>query len=783
MRALFLPAMLCAVIAAALPAADTLPKPDPAFHGKVDPNRDKSSPDWPEAARAKPGAPNIVLILLDDAGFGAPSTFGGPVATPALDALAKGGLRYNRFHVNALCSPTRAALLSGRNDHQIGFGIVVEGASGYPGYNSIWPKSAASIAEVLKQNGYSTAAFGKWHNTPTWETNPAGPFDRWPTGLGFEYFYGFLGGADSQWYPRLWRNTTAVEPPATPEQGYHLTTDLVNDATRWIEQHDAATPAKPFFLYFATAATHTPHHVSREWIARYAGKFDQGWDRLRQETFARQKESGIIPANAELTPRPKEIPAWDSLTENQRKLLAREMEVYAAFFAQTDNEIGRLLGSIKAEGHVEDTIVFYIAGDNGASAEGGPEGVDAYTIDGQPRSVEARLEHIDDLGGELFLNHYAAAWAWATDTPFQWTKQVASHLGGTRDPLVVSWPGHIRDAGGLRTQFHHVTDIAPTLYELAGVQFPDTVNGIEQLPLEGVSMVYSFDRPDQPSPHKIQFFEMLGNRGIYDDGWWAGSRHLLPWQSTQLANWEQHDPQQNPWELYNLNDDYSQAHDLAAQYPEKLKQMQALFDSEARRNNVYPLVPRRAALPAPGGERSSLVFHAGVARLPTNSAPRLVGRAHRITADVDIPPTGAEGVIVAQGGRYGGYTLFVKNGRVTYEVNAFGNRGGVIVSAKPLAPGKAHIVVEFTPDKSQPNKQVTTAGVGQGVSTRSVGPGLARLTINGEPAGEAPIATFGGYYYETFDIGRDLGTPVSPSYTSPFAFSGKIDGVRIDLDE
>jgi arylsulfatase A-like enzyme len=765
--------LLLACPAAGVWAADTLPKPDAPFKGKIDPSRDKSSPDWPQRPAARKGAPNVVLILLDDVGYGATSTFGGPVPTPALDQLAASGLRYNRFHVNSLCSPTRAALLSGRNDHEIGFGIVVEGASGFPGYNSIWPKSAVSVAEVLKQSGYSTAAFGKWHNTPVWETNPAGPFDHWPTSLGFEYFYGFLGGADSQWHPRLYRNTGAVEPPSTPEQGYHLTTDLVNDATHWVQQHDAVSPQKPFFLYFATGATHTPHHVAKQWIEKFAGKFDQGWDSLREQTYNRQKEFGIIPANAELTPRPKEMPAWDSMNASQKKLLAHEMEVYAAFLAQTDYEVGRLLANIKAEGHTEDTIVFYIAGDNGASAEGGPEGLDAYTVDGKVRPVEERLQHIDDLGGELFINHYAAAWAWSTNTPFQWSKQVASHLGGTRDPLIVSWPGHIKDAGGLRTQFHHVTDIAPTLYDLAGVELPDVVNGVKQLPLEGVSMVYSFDHPDQPSAHKIQYFEMLGNRGIYKDGWWAGSRHLLPWQSGQLANWEQHSPEQNPWELYNLNEDFSQAHDLASANPEKLKEMQQLFDSEARRNNVYPLVPHKDLPPAPGGDQTSFVYRAGVQRVPTSSAPRVAGHAHRITAEVEVPAGGADGVIVAQGGHYGGFTLYVKDGHVVYEVNAFGNSSGAIVSPLPLETGKAEIVVDFVPDQTKLRKEMWPG--------RSSSPGVAHLSINGKPAGETLVANFGGYYYETFDIGSDLGTPVSSNYASPFAFNGKIDTVKVDV--
>jgi arylsulfatase A-like enzyme len=763
--------IILAFSAATIWAADVLPKPDPAFQGKIDPSRDKSSPAWPQRPSAPKGAPNVVLILLDDVGFGATSTFGGPVPSPALEQLAKSGLRYNRFHVNSLCSPTRAALLSGRNDHEIGFGMVVEAASGYPGYNSIWPKSAASIAEILKDNGYSTAAFGKWHNTPVWETNAAGPFDHWPTGLGFEYYYGFMSGADSQWHPRLYRNTTPVEPPTTPAQGYHFTTDIVNDATHWVQQHDAVAPQKPFFLYLATGATHEPHHVSQQWIDKFKGQFDQGWDKLREATFARQKEFGVIPANAELTPRPKELTAWDSLTGDQKKLLAHQMEVYAAFLAHTDFEIGRLLQNIKAEGHNEDTIVFYIVGDNGASSEAGLEGHDGLTVEGKPWTIEERLKHADDLGGELFSNHYAAAWAWATNTPFQWSKQVASHLGGTRDPLIVSWPGHIKDAGGLRTQFQHVTDIAPTIYELAGVEFPEVVNGVKQLPLEGGSIVYTFDHPDEPSHHKFQYFEMVGNRGIYKDGWWAGSRHMLPW--ALIGAYDQRSPEQNPWELYNLDQDYSQAHDLAAQNPEKLKELQQLFDSEARRNNVYPLVPYFAAQPAPNDGRTSYVYHAGEQRIPLASAPRFTGRPYRITADVEIPSGGAQGVILAQGGRYGGFTLFVKGGRVSYEVNAYGNSAGTLVSAEPLASGKQQIVLDFTPNQVMPPRNALLGRAGS--------PGIARLSINGKPAGETKIANFGGSSRETLDIGSDLGTAVSASYSSPFAFTGKIETVRVDV--
>jgi len=765
--------LLCAVLGL---ASDTLPKPDPAFTGKVDRDRNKAVPSWPKEVNAPKNSPNFVLILLDDVGFGATATYGGPVSTPALDALASNGLRYNRFHVNSLCSPTRAALLSGRNDHEIGFGTVVDIASGFPGYNSIWPKSAVSVAEVLRQNGYSTAAFGKWHNTPVWETNPAGPFDHWPTSLGFEYYYGFMGGDDSQWYPRLYRNTVAVEPPARPAEGYHLTTDLANDAIRWVRQHDAITPQKPFFLYLATGATHEPHHVAQEWIAKYKGKFDQGWDKLREETFARQKEKGVIPANAELTKRPKELPAWDSLAADQKKLLAHEMEVYAAFLEQTDYEVGRLLQNIKAAGHNEDTVVLYIVGDNGASGEGGLDGHDGYGLDGKPQTIEQRLKHVDDLGGELFFNHYAAAWAWAANTPFQWTKQVASHLGGTRDPLIVSWPGHIKSAGGFRTQFHHVTDIAPTIYELAGVQLPESVNGVKQLPLEGKSLVYTFDHPDAQSPHTVQYFEMLGNRGIYKDGWWAGSRHLLPWE-IDFEKWEKSDPTKNPWELYDLNSDYSQAHDLAAQHPDKVKELAQLFDSEARRNNVYPLVPHFSLPPSASGDTKTFVYHAGVRRIPAAVAPALGGRPHRITADINITDSTTEGAILALGGHYGGFSLYIKNRRVSYEVNAFGNTAGKIVASDPLPSGKANIVVEFTPAPKEGPKLPSFPGL-------FIGPGVARLFINSRPVGETPIAGASSafsQYDETLDIGSDLGTPVSSDYTSPFSFTGAIEKVTVDL--
>ena len=763
--------MLALWTVAAAPA-QTPPQPDPAFQGKIDISRDKSTPDWPKPVTAPKGAPNVVLILLDDVGFGATSTYGGAAATPALDRLAAGGLRYNRFHVNSMCSPTRGSLLSGRNSHQMGFGVITESAAGYPGYNSLWPKSSAGIAEILKLNGYSTAAFGKWHNTPVWDVNPAGPFDRWPAGLGFEYFYGFLGAATSQWEPNLYRNTSAVEAAASPKEGYHITTDLADDAIGWVRRHDAMTPSKPFFIYFATGATHSPHHVPKEWVDKCKGKFDQGWDKLRGDTFARQKELGVIPANAELTPRPKEIAAWDSLSAEQKKLLARQMEVYAGFLAHTDYEIGRMLDAIRAAGHTEDTAVIYIAGDNGASAEGGTDGRDAVTAEGRPLSQVERWSQYDALGSETFSNMYATAWAWATNSPFQWAKRTSSHLGGTRDALVVAWPGHIQNAGGLRSQFHHVNDIAPTIYELAGIRIPDVVNGVKQTPLEGTSLVYTFDHPDEPSRHKVQYFEMLGSRGIYKDGWWAGSFNHLPWGG--LPDASATPPDQRSWELYNLDKDYSQAHNLAAENPEKLNELKKLFDAEARRNNVYPLEPIRTAQPSLTIGRTHFAYHAGDRRIPAASAPRLAGRAHRIAADVVIPGSGAEGVIVAQGGRQGGFSLYVKNRRVTYETNSFGHSTGSLVSSEPLGAGKASVVLEVTPAVTvEQSSQVSSFA-------RPPVPVAARLLVNGKPAGEARFAGL-GMAGETLDIGSDLVSPVSAKYASPFAFTGKIDAVTIDL--
>jgi arylsulfatase A-like enzyme len=749
--------------------AQILPKPDEPFQGTININPEKSTPDWPVQVTAPEGAPNIVLILLDDVGFSLSSTFGGAADTPTLDRLSDEGLKYNGFHVTPMCAPTRAALLSGRNAHQVGFGRIPELAAGYPGYNSIWPENSSSIAEVLRLNGYSTAAFGKWHNTPVWEVNSSGPFDRWPTGLGFEYFYGFIGYGTSQYEPNLHRNTEAVEPPATPDEGYHLTTDLADDAIGWVQRHDAVSPDKPFFLYFATGATHSPFHAPKDWGDKFKGKFDQGWDKLREETFRRQKELGVIPEDTELTPRPEELAAWESLNTEQKKLMARQMEVYAGFMAHTDYEIGRMLDAIRTAGHIEDTIVIYIADDNGPTSEGGVDGRDALTIEARPQSLDERWSQYDELGSKKFDNAPAAAWAWAVNSPFKGAKTVAAHLGGTRVPMVISWPGRIRDTGGLRSQFLYVTDIVPTLYEIAGIDTPEVVNGAEQTPLEGWSFVYTFDEPQRDANHgRTQYFEIFGSRGIYKDGWWAGSPTGSPWNQGPAS--PPLPPEERPWELYNLDQDFSQAHDLSELYPEKLKEMKMLFDAEARRNNVYPLEPPFFdPRPSVTADRTQFVYHEGARLIPSEAAPALARHAHRITAEVTIPDSGAEGVIVAQGGRHGGFTLYVIENRLMYETSAFGQLSGSIESSVALTPGKSQVVIEVTPVESDETP----------VGFRRSFPMMARLMVNGKMAGEVTLRIAGSG--NTLDIGSDPVSPVSPNYELPFEFTGKIGSVTIDL--
>jgi arylsulfatase len=761
-------AAACLALSCSVAAAEVvLPAATPPFAGTVDASRDKSKPDWPRAVQAPAGAPNIVLVLLDDVGFGASSAVGGAVPTPYLDQLAARGLRYNNFHVNAMCSPTRAALLTGRNNHQLGFGQIAESASGYPGYNTVLPKSSATIAEVLRQSGYSTAAFGKWHNTPVWEVSPVGPFERWPTSLGFEYFYGFLSAATSQYEPNLYRGTVAVEPPATAAQGYHFTHDIANEAIQWLHQHDAVVPDKPFFVYFAPGATHSPHQVPEVWVDKFKGRFDQGWDQLRAQVYEREKSTGSIPANADISPRPKEIPAWDSLTPAQRKLVTRQMEVYAGFLAQTDYEVGRVLEAIKEEGHQDNTLVLYIVGDNGATMEGNIYGTDRRTPQGTPEDPASQLTRVDQLGSPTLSNIYAAGWAWALNTPFPWAKQRASHLGGITDALIVSWPSKIADRGTVRSQFTHIIDVAPTLYQLIGIHPPDVVNGVRQSKLEGKSFAASFDHPQIASEHTVQYFELVGNRGIYDHGWFAGRPFLLPWEQSK---YETADPQLNPWELYDLNTDYSQAHDLAAQNPGKLRELVALFDKEARRNNAYPIAPHRPSVPSPADGRTHFEYREGVTRLPLRVVPALTGRAHTFSADIEVPQNGAEGVIFAEGGRNGGFSLYVSGGRVIYENNSLGRTHEKIVSAENLPTGHVTVTFDFVPTGGNATRQAASSPT----------PGSGKLSVNGKVVGELNFSWFGGFG-ETFDIGRDLGSPVSDAYSTPFAFNGNINKVALDL--
>jgi arylsulfatase A-like enzyme len=778
-------------------------------------------PAWPPLKKAPPGAPNVVLILLDDTGYGFTSTFGGPVPTPNLDKLANQGLRYNNFHVNAMCSPTRAALLSGRNSHQVGFGRIAESANSAPGYNSLWPKHVVPLAEVLKRHGYSTAAFGKWHNTPTWEVNPAGPFDHWPTSLGFEHFYGFLSAATSQYEPILFHNTDPVDVTKTPDEGYLLNPDLVNHAKNWLHQHDASASDRPFFLYLATGAIHTPHHVPHDWVEKFKGKFDKGWDQQREETFARQKALGIIPPSAEFTPRPDELPAWDSYSADEKKVLAAQAEVYAAYLAETDYELGRLFDDIKAAGHTNDTVFFLIIGDNGASAEGGLSPWAGY---GGPTNVQDKLAHVGELGSKDLNTHVHSGWAWAANAPFRWAKRTASHLGGTTDPLIVSWPGHLPADGSVRKQFSFVTDIAPTIYELAHIEFPQEVDGVKQLPLEGNSLVSTFNDPQAPSQHTHQYFEMIGNRGIYKDGWWAGSRKGLPWGSGAGFGGEQVEP--GKWDLYDLTKDFTQAHDLAEQNPEKLKELTDYFASEAERNHVYPVDERssRFDFGGPGGRDAAdagtnrptkWTYHGGASRISGQYTPRLNGNSHVITAKIDSGSARPNGVIFALGGRTGGVVLFVKDGKVIFEGSGQGGAQHIqIASPRILPPGKAEIKIIATRAKDAADGE---SGSAQGFEQRGNsrrGGGSASTAGNGSAAAgaprgngrrggfgggnfnasysialvvnERPVAngTFKGVSYGAggggLSIGSNKGTPVSLDYTGTNPFNGEVNEVVFD---
>lgn len=723
-----------------------------------------------EPIRPPAGAPNVVIVLLDDVGFGATGTFGGPVATPALDAIAAEGLRYNRFHTTALCSPSRAALLTGRNHHVVNSGNITEYATGYDGYNSIIPKSAATIAEVLRENGYATAAFGKWHNTPVWETSSVGPFDRWPTGLGFEKFYGFVAGEAHQYYPGLYEGTKPIERPEHVKK-YHLTTDLVDQAVDWMNSEKALAPDKPFFVYWAPGATHAPHHVYPEWTKPYEGKFDQGWDRLREETFARQKALGVIPADAKLTPRHASIPAWDSLSPDRKKIAARLMEVYAGFLAQTDFEVGRLVQGIKDLGEWDNTLFIYIVGDNGPAPAGGIDGVfnEMVYLNGLNENPAVVMSKLAEFGGPKADNEYPVGFSWATATPFQFTKQVASHLGGIRNPMVVTWPNHIKDHGGLRTQFHHLVDVAPTIYEAAAIPMPRIVNGVAQQPLDGASFLYSFTNPAAPSPRTTQYFEINGSRGIFHDGWMASTYHgRLPWERGRPPP-----PfDQDHWELYNLNADYSQATDLATSEPEKLSELKQLFLIEAARNQVLPLDDRGPARvvnarPTIIGDRKSFSFRTGAVRMPEDIVRTTFNRSYSIIANVDVPENDAEGVIVAAGGYFAGFSLYVQQGRPKFTYNYFGSKYTTLESKQSLTPGKTVLRYEFIYDGG---------GLGKG--------GMANLYTNDVLVAEGRIEAtvpLGFTADETLDIGVDTGTPAADTYEGTFPFTGKVGTVTFNL--
>jgi arylsulfatase A-like enzyme len=758
---------------------ELLPIADRAYDGPVYEDAKDPAAKFPPIQPLRPpaGAPNVLVVLIDDAGFGCSSAFGGPCQTPTAERLAAGGLKYNRFHTTALCSPTRAALLSGRNHHSVGMGGITELATSAPGYSSLRPNTCAPLAETLKLNGYATAQLGKCHEVPVWETSPLGPFDNWPSGGGgFEYFYGFIGGETNQYYPAIYEGTTPVEPDKTPDEGYHFTEDMTDKAIGWIRQQKALMADKPFFVYFAPGATYAPHHVTPEWSAKYKGAFDQGWDRLREETFARQKELGVVPPEADLTARPEEIPAWDEIPDDLKPVLSRQMEVYAGFLEHTDHHVGRLVDALEDLGVLDDTLVYYIIGDNGASAEGDLHGSFNELINlngaGPLQTTEFMASRIEEFGTPSAYNHYAVGWAHAMDTPYQWTKQVASHWGGTRNGTIVHWPNGIETKGEVRSQFHHVIDVAPTVLDAAGLPEPKAVHGVAQKPMEGVSMRYSFDDAGAEERRETQYFEMFCNRGIYDKGWTAVTRHSTPWVPTAPPSFAD-----DTWELYDTNTDWSQAHDLAAEMPEKLEELQALFMEEARKYNVLPLDDRRierfnsdlAGRPTLVHGSSQLLF-GGMSRLTENVVLNTKNKSHAVSAQVHVPERGVEGVIVSQGGEFAGWSLYVKEGRPKYCYNLFGLQRFYVEGAKEIPPGTHQVRMEFVYDGG---------GLAKG--------GGVTLYVDGEKMGEGRVEgtvplLFSGD--ETCDLGSDTASPVSDDYTTETSrFTGTIEWVQLDIAE
>jgi arylsulfatase len=755
-------------------AQEVLPAPPAPFKGQIGLSAKDSKSDFPEPMHAPKGAPNVVLVLLDDVGFGASSTFGGPISTPTLERLAKSGLRYTQFHTTALCSPTRAALLTGRNHHSAHTGVIMEMATGFPGYDSLMGKDTATVAEILKQKGWNTAWFGKNHNVPDWQSSQAGPFDLWPTGLGFEKFYGFVGAETSQWRPAVFDGTKPVDPYlGNPD--YNFDYDIADQAINWVSNQKAVAPDRPFFLYYAPGATHSPHHPKKEWIAKYKGQFGQGWDKVREETLTRQKKLGIVPADTQLTPRTVGLPAWDSLNAEQKQLYAYMMEVYAGFLSQTDYNVGRVLDAIEQLGQLDNTLVIYIVGDNGASPEGLLNGSlnEIATINGIVEDYKEVLKHKDDLGTWKTHNHYPVGWAHAMDTPFQYFKQVASHYGGTRNGMVISWPARIKGQSGIRSQWHHTIDIVPTILDVTSLQQPSIVNGVAQQPIEGVSMAYTFDDPKAPSTRRTQYFEMFGQRAVYHDGWIACTTPL----STAV------DPSEvkgdvisdYKWELYNVAQDFSEAVNLADKNPDKLHELQLLFYAEAARYNVLPLdhsrIPRFdvSIRPSLTSGRTEFTYYGNIARIPEAAAPDVKNKSFRITADVVLPKGGEQGVVLTQGGLSAGYALMFKDGRPVFHYNLANVAHFNIAAKDALKPGKHTVVFDFKYDGG---------GIGKG--------GTGTLSVDGKQVAQGRIANTMPVRFsldETFDVGEDTGTPVSEGYDVPSRFTGKIEKVVVKLGE
>jgi arylsulfatase len=760
-----------------------LPMPDISHPGLI--TYDAKDPDtrFPPIEQLRPpeGAPNVLIVLLDDVGFGASSAFGGPCHTPTFEKLAAGGLRYTRFHTCALCAPTRQALMTGRNHHSVGMGNITETATAAPGQSSLRPNTKAPIALTLKLNGYSTAMFGKCHEVPVWENNPMGPFEHWPAGGGgFEYFYGFIGGENNQWDPALYEGLTPVEPPATSEEGYHLTEDLADHAINWIHQQKALMPDKPFFVYFSTGATHAPHHVPKEWADKYKGQFAQGWDRQRELTFARQKELGVIAADCDLTPRHAEIPAWDDMPDQLKPVLEREMEVYAGFMEHTDYHVGRVIAAIEELGIMDDTLIFCIIGDNGASAEGTLHGAfnEMANFNGMAalETPEFMLSKMDEFGAPSSYNHYAVGWAWAMDAPYQWTKQVASHWGGTRNGTIIHWPRRIAEKGGLRHQFSHVIDVAPTILEAAGLPEPTFVNGVMQSPMEGVSLGYSFNAADEPERHDLQYFEMFGNRGIYYKGWSAVTKHRTPWV---MVGQKMVPFDEDVWELYDGRVDWSQAHDLLKEAPGNessamLRKLQRLWLIEATKYNAIPLDDRQTErlLPELAGRPTlihgnSQLFFPGMGRLSELSVLNLKNKSFSVTGEIEVIGAPASGVIACQGGRFGGWSFYFRDGKLKFVYNVLGIQAFATEATEATPPGKHQIRIEFAYDGG---------GLGKG--------GNVTLYCDGKQVGAGRVGATQAMIFsadETLDIGKEAGTTVSPDYTTHTSkFSGKIHWVQLD---